>query len=63
LHSELQWTVNQAMAIAPAVLVPGLQLRRPIDVVRTPSLSLDDRRAFLAASASDLYAVDSQPWL
>lgn len=63
MHSELQRAANQAMAIGPAVLVPGLELRRPIDVARAPSLSLDDRRAILAAWASDLYAVDPQPSL
>lgn len=63
MHSEIERAANQAVAMGPAVLVPGLRLCRPIDVVGAPSLSVDDRRAILAAWASDLYAVDSQPSL
>ncbi|MGV1794260.1 MULTISPECIES: hypothetical protein [unclassified Rhizobium] len=63
MHSELQRAANDAMAMGPAVLIPTHQLCRPIDVVRAASLSIDDRRAILAAWASDLYAVDSQPSL
>jgi hypothetical protein len=51
------------MAIGPAVLVHGMQLKRPIDVVREPSLSVDDKRTILAAWASDFYAVESKPAL
>jgi hypothetical protein len=40
-----------------------MQIRRPIDVVRAPALSIDDKRALLAAWASDFYAVDSKPAL
>ena len=63
MHSELQRAADQVAAIGPAVLVSGLRLCRPIDVVGAPSLSVDDRRTVLAAWASDLYAVDSQPSL
>lgn len=63
MHSELQRAANNAMAKGPVVLFPGLRLCRPVDVVGAPSLSVDDRRAILAAWASDLYAVDSQPCL
>lgn len=51
MHSELQRAANEAMAMGPAVLVPGLRLARPIDVARAQSLSVDDRRAILAAWA------------
>lgn len=51
------------MAMGPTVLLQGMQLRRPIDVVRAPALSVDDKRAILAAWASDFYAVDSKPAL
>ncbi|WP_349294048.1 hypothetical protein [Rhizobium sp. AN80A] len=54
MHSQLQRAASQAATIALVVLVPGLQLRRPIDVVRAPFLSIDDRRAFPAAWAPDL---------
>jgi len=60
---RLQQTVESAMAMGPMVLVQGMQVGRPIDVVRAPSLSIDDKRAILAAWASDFYAVDSKPTL
>ena len=41
----------------PTVLMQGLQLQRPQDVLRARSLSVDDKRAILAA----FYAVDSKP--
>lgn len=63
MHELLQRAASQATAMGPAILVQGLQLQRPTDVVRAASLSVDDRRAILAAWASDLYAVDSQPAL
>ncbi|RWY79937.1 hypothetical protein EHI44_30650 [Rhizobium leguminosarum] len=49
--------------MGPTVLMRGMRLRRPIDVVKAPSLSIDDKRAILAAWASDFYAVDSKPAL
>ncbi|WP_133705744.1 hypothetical protein [Rhizobium sp. BK313] len=51
------------MAMGPTVLLQGMQLRRPIDLVRAPTLSVDDKRAILAAWASDFYAVESKPAL
>lgn len=63
MHSELQRAADQAATMGPVVLVPGFRLCRPIDVVGAPSLSVDDRRAILAAWASDLYAVGSHPSL
>ncbi|SFB56899.1 hypothetical protein SAMN03159496_05204 [Rhizobium sp. NFR07] len=63
MHDLLQQATNNAMAMGPTVLLQGMQLRRPIDVVRAPTLSVDDRRAILAAWASDFYAVDSKPAL
>jgi hypothetical protein len=63
VHSTLQQAASNAMAMGPTVLVQGMRLRRPIDVVRAPSISVDDKRAILAAWASDFYAVDSKPAL
>jgi hypothetical protein len=40
-----------------------MELQRPIDVVRAPALSVDDKRTILAAWASDFYAIDSMPAL
>lgn len=63
MHHMLQQAANNAMAVGPTVLLQGMQLRRPTDVVRAPALSVDDKRAILAAWASDFYAVDSRPAL
>jgi hypothetical protein len=63
VHDMLQQAANNAMAMGPTVLLQGMQLRRPIDVVRAPALSVDDKRTILAAWASDFYAVDSKPAL
>ncbi|MDX3977659.1 hypothetical protein [Shinella sp.] len=63
VNTILQQSVNNAVAMGPTVLMRGMRLRRPIDVVKAPSLSLDDKRAILAAWASDLYAVESKPAL
>ena len=63
MHGEQQRGADQAAVMGPVGLVPSLRLCRPIDVVGAPSLSVDDRRTILAAWASDLYAVDSQPSL
>ncbi|MBP2448671.1 hypothetical protein [Rhizobium leguminosarum] len=62
-NAILQEAVDRALAMGPAVLMQGMRLRRPSDVVRAPSLSKDDKRAILAAWASDFYAVDSKPAL
>jgi hypothetical protein len=63
MHNMLQQAASNARAMGPTVLLQGMQLRRPIDVVRAPALSVDDKRAILAAWASDFYAVDSKPAL
>ena len=63
MHDMLQRAANNAMAMGPTVLLQGMQLRRPTDVVRASALSIDDKRAILAAWASDFYALDSKPAL
>ncbi len=62
-HDMLQQAADSAIAMGPTVLLQGMQLRRPTDVVRASALSIDDKRAILAAWASDFYAVDSRPAL
>ncbi|WP_209018637.1 hypothetical protein [Endobacterium cereale] len=57
---RLQQVVVTAVAMGPTVLMRGMQLRRPIDVVKAPSLSIDDKRTILAAWASDFYVVESK---
>ena len=63
MHDMLQHAADNAMAMGPTVLLQGMQLRQPIDVVIAQTLSVDDKRAILAAWASDFYAVDSKPAL
>ncbi|MFJ6328534.1 MULTISPECIES: hypothetical protein [unclassified Rhizobium] len=60
-NTILRHALDCAATIGPAVLMPGMQLRRPMDVLRSPSLLVDDKLAILAAWASDFYAVDSKP--
>jgi hypothetical protein len=62
-NAILQEAVDRAVTMGPTVLMQGLRPRRPSDVVGAPSLSQDDKRAILAAWASDLYAVVSKPAL
>ncbi|MFT4002419.1 MAG: hypothetical protein QM684_19430 [Rhizobium sp.] len=62
-HDMVRQAASDAMAIGPSVLVQGLRLERPGDVLKARALSVDDKRAILAAWASDLYAVESQPAL
>ncbi len=53
-----------AANIGPEVLVSNWPpFRRPMDVVKAPALSVDDKRTILAAWASDFYAIDSKPAL
>lgn len=64
IHKTLENAVTDAMTKGPTVLaLQGLAFQRPIDVVMAPALSVDDKRAILAAWASDYYAIDSQPAL
>lgn len=63
MHDMLPQAADSAIAMGPTVLLQGIELQRPIDVVKSPSLSTDDKRAILAAWASDFYAVDSRPAL
>ena len=64
LDGTLQKAANDAVIMGPAVLMNGkTELRRPGDIVDAPSLSIDDKRAILAAWASDYYSVESKPGL
>lgn len=64
MNTMLEQVVANAAHVGPTVLAPHwLQFRRPMDVVTAPALSVDDKRAILAAWASDFYAIDSKPAL
>ena len=63
INDVLQQAAGNAVAVGPLVLLEGLRTERPRDIVQARALSVDDKRAILAAWASDLYAVDSRPAL
>jgi hypothetical protein len=52
--------VSDTRAMGQLVLLQGHSIERPKDVVRARALDVDDKRAILAAWASDLCAVDSK---
>ncbi|MCV3738684.1 hypothetical protein OCK02_21060 [Rhizobium sp. TRM96647] len=57
-------TFTDSCRCGPAVLINGkTELRRPADIVNARALSIDDKRAILAAWASDYYSVESKPGL
>jgi hypothetical protein len=61
MHEILQQAASSAAAMGPTILLQGMQIERPLDVVKATALSADDKRTILAAWASDFYAVDSKP--
>lgn len=61
MHEILQQAANSATGMGPTILLQGMQIERPRDVVKATSLSADDKRTILASWASDFYAVDSKP--
>ena len=62
MNPFLEHTISDAMARGPAVLIPPtFEVHRPIDVVQSAALSIDDKRAILAAWASNYHAVRSRP--
>jgi hypothetical protein len=63
MDTTLQQSIDNAVSMGPTALMQGMQFRRPFDVVTAPFLSIDDKRAILAAWASDFYAVNSKPAL
>lgn len=64
LDAILQRVADDALTMGPAVLIKGkTELRRPADIVNARFLSIDDKRAILAAWASDYYAVELKPGL
>lgn len=61
MHEMLQQAASCAAATGPTILLQGIQIERPVDVVKAAALSADDKWAILAAWASDFYAFDSKP--
>jgi len=42
MHEILQQAASNAMAMGPTVLLQGMQVERPMDVVKAKALSADD---------------------
>lgn len=61
MHEVLQHAASSAAAMGPTILLQGMQIERPLDVVKATALTEDDKRTILASWASDFYAVDSKP--
>ena len=61
MRESFQQAAGNAMAMGPTILLQGIQIERPLDVVKATALSADDKRTILASWASDFYAVDSKP--
>ncbi|MFK0278398.1 hypothetical protein ACIQUG_32330 [Ensifer sp. NPDC090286] len=61
MHEVLQQAASSATAMGPTILLQGMEIKRPIDMVKATALSTDDKRTILASWASDFYAVDSKP--
>ena len=57
----LQQAASNAAAVGPTILLQGMQIERPLDVVKATGLTVDDKRTILAAWASDYCALDSTP--
>ncbi len=53
----------QLTAMGPTIPFKGMEISRPIDVVDATTLQVDEKRAILAAWASDLYTINSRPAL
>ncbi|MBB3595869.1 hypothetical protein FHX08_006289 [Rhizobium sp. BK529] len=63
MHEMLRQAASDAVAMGPAILLQGLHVAHPLDVVNASALYPDDRRTILAAWISDVYAVGSNPAL
>jgi hypothetical protein len=61
MHEILQHAASSAATMGPTILLRGMQIERPLDVVKASALSADDKRTILASWASDFYAVESKP--
>ncbi|XAZ26164.1 hypothetical protein LVY75_33215 (plasmid) [Sinorhizobium sp. B11] len=61
MHEMLRQAASSAAAMGPKILLQGIEIERPLEVVKAPALSADDKRTILASWASDFYAVDSKP--
>ncbi|CDZ31046.1 Hypothetical protein NGAL_HAMBI490_59190 [Neorhizobium galegae bv. officinalis] len=44
MHEVLQQAASSAAAMGPTILLQGMQIERPLDVVKAIALSADDKR-------------------
>lgn len=58
-----QQAASSAMVMGPMVHLQGMQLPRPIELVRAPTRSVDDKRAILAGLGIGLLrgGIESRP--
>ena len=61
MHDMLQHAASSASAMGPTILLQGVQIERPTDVVKAAALTADDKRKVLASWSSDFSTVDSKP--
>jgi hypothetical protein len=63
MHDNPQLTASGVALMGPTIPFKGMEISRPIDVVDATTLQVDEKRAILAAWASDLYTINSRPAL
>ena len=61
MHENPQLAASDIALMGPTILLEGMEIARPIDVVDATALKVDEKRTILAAWASDLYTIDSRP--
>lgn len=63
MHENPQLAASDIALMGTTILPKGMDIARPIDVVDATTLQVDEKRAILAAWASDLYTINSRPAL
>jgi len=58
MHNMLQQAANNAIAMGPTVLVQGMQLQRPIDVVKSPYYAVDSKPALRQLPGTEPVSID-----
>jgi len=49
MHEMLRQAAKSAAAMGPKILLQGVEIERPLEVVKAPALSADDKRTILAS--------------
>lgn len=61
MHENPQLAASDIALMGTTILLKGMEITRPIDVVDATTLQVDEKRTILAAWASDPYTIDSRP--